>query len=164
MRPLTPQEIAAATAKRQAAIAARKASGGMTVREQRAAAKAAKAGQPAPPPRAPRPPRQPRPGRGRRARFNNGAPRVAPVSGPVFATPAPNARALKLAGLVALEAAFTQKVVELGKGVTDELRDAYAKYKKCKALALGAVANSAMQNEADTALRLAVVALVKLTY
>lgn len=160
MRPLTPQQIADAAAKRAASVAARKATGGMTVRQQRAAAKGAKANQPYTPP-APKAARAPRPRFNRRAR--HGARPVPPVqSGPVFSTPAPNTRALKLAGLVALEAAFIQKTAE--SGATPELRAAFAQYKKVKALALGAVANSSMQNEADTALRLAVVALVKLTY
>jgi hypothetical protein len=47
-------------------------------------------------------------------------------------------------------------------GITDDVRTSYATYKKLKALALGPAANSAMQTEADSALRMATAALVKL--
>lgn len=79
-----------------------------------------------------------------------------------FSTPAPNYRGLKLIALAALEDAFVVRLRE--HGITDDVRKAFAQYQKLKALALGPQSNSAMQNEADTALRMATVNLVKVTF
>jgi len=49
-------------------------------------------------------------------------------------------------------------------GITQDARDAYAKFQKLLALALGPTANAAMQTEADSALRMAAVTLVKLAF
>ena len=78
-----------------------------------------------------------------------------------FATPAPNYHGLKLAALAALEDLFVIKVRD--HGVSDDLRRAYDRYNKLKALALNPHATTTeMQNEAASALRLATVELVKL--
>jgi len=172
MRPLTPQQIADAAAKRAASIAQRKASGGMTVRQQRAAAKAAKAGQPAPPPPAPKPPKPPRAPRPqrfgrRRGRFNNfSGPRPGTVqqpTTPIFTTPKPDARALKLSALVAIEVAFQQTPRA---AVTDEMRTTWERYQKVKAMFLATPTNARQDviNEANVALRQAVLMLVKLAF
>lgn len=84
----------------------------------------------------------------------------------MFAAPKSSYRALKLAALVALEAALIQKLEEAG-GVatlTDTTRSAFALYKKVKALALGPTSSTTDQTEADSALRLATIQLVKLAY
>jgi hypothetical protein len=177
MRPLTPQQIADAAAKRAASVAARKANGGMTVRQQRAAAKAAKAGQPfvPPAPRAPRPAPAPRPFGRRRRGFGRNVSHVSTPapSGPVFTTPKPSLRPLRLAALVALEDCFKQTVAELQRGTpTQDQRDAWATYKKVKArfldtmdrLSKGASVDSGSQNEADVALRMAALTLTKLAF
>jgi hypothetical protein len=168
---LTPQQQQAAAAKRRQTAAANRANG-TSVRQQRAAAKAAKqaaaTGQPyTPPASTPRPASTssaPFGGRRRRRRTFNGFRPTPPVpQTPVFATPAPTYRALKLASLASLEETFKQKLAETG--INDEQRAAWATYKKVKALALGTTNNNiAMQNEADLALRMATIALVKLTY
>jgi len=82
----------------------------------------------------------------------------------VFSTPRPNYRALKLAALVALESVFTQKLAE--QGITDEVRSAYGTYRKLKTLALAPSASTTpeMQREADVALRMATINLVKLAF
>jgi hypothetical protein len=187
---LTPQQIAAATAKRKATAAANRAAGIPSVHAQRAAKRAAKAngGQAPPPPRqaAPPPPQAPPASahygsyasRNRRKAANANAgrgsssgsyytppvqPQAPPVNrAPLFGTPKPTHRALKLVALAALEAAFVQKLVE--KGRTPDVDDAFTKYKKIKALALGHAATAAAQNEADAALLHATVHLVKLAF
>jgi hypothetical protein len=172
MQPRTAQQIADAAAKRRATQAANKAQGLPTVRQARAAAKAAKAGQTYTPP-APKVKTAPNPYGGsrrrRRSRFNSGYAPPPPVqSGPVFTAPKPDARALKLVALVALEAAFIAKVTATG--ATDELRHSYAKYKAVKTRALSPATGSSpdlircSQNEADAALCVATIALVKLCY
>jgi len=83
------------------------------------------------------------------------------TSNPLFA-PKPSARDLKIVALAALEDATKGKLAEAG--VTQDARDAWDKYKKVKAYALGNVKSVADQNEADVALRMAVLALVKLTF
>lgn len=167
MRTLTPQELAAAAAKRRVTQAANRAAG-TSVRAQRAAAKAAKAaraaGQPfTPPPFTP--PTSPR-SRGRNSRHGFGRrPHVVVPgpSGPVFTTPAPpSSSALRLVAMAALEDVFFQKCAEVG--VTQETRDAFAKYKKIKALALGPTSSIEAKREADAALRTSVLHLVKLTF
>jgi len=167
MKPLTAQQIADAAAKRAASVAARKASGGMTVRQQRAAAKAAKAGQPftPPPPPAPKAPRPSFNG-GRRRRFGGRASFVAtpPPTGPVFSTPKPALRPLRLAALVALEDVFKQKCMDQPATVTEDVRTAFKQYQKVKNRALAPSTDVAMQNEADTALRVATLNLVKLAF
>lgn len=164
---MTPQQIADAVAKRRQTQAANLAAG-TSVRQQRAAKAAAKAGQPfvAPTPR----PVVPNPfGRRRRRRFVN--PNVPPVTvktGPVFATPKPSYRALKLAAMVALEAAMVAKLEDAGglATLTDDTRHSFARYKKIKALALGVTPTATPETrvEADSALRLATLELVKLAY
>jgi hypothetical protein len=160
MKPQTPQQIADAAAKRAASVAARKASGGMTVRQQRAAAKAAKAGQPftPPPPAAPRAPRPARPFGRRRRGFGRNVSHVSTPTptGPVFATPKPALRPLRLAALVALE--------DQPATVTEDVRTAFKLYQKVKNRALAPSTDIAMQNEADTALRVATLNLVKLAF
>jgi hypothetical protein len=163
MRTLTPQELAAAAAKRRVTQAANRAAG-TSVRAQRAAAKAAKAaraGQPFTPP--PVTPPQPR-SRGRRNRFGRRPHVHVPgPSGPVFTTPAPpSSTALRLVAMAALEDVFFQKCAEVG--VVQETRDAFAKYKKLKALALGHTSSVEAKREADAALCVSVVHLVKLTF
>jgi len=182
MKTQTPQQIADAAAKRAASVAARKASGGLTVRQQRAAAKAAKAGMPAPPPPAPRvrAPRVARPTATRRRRhfnpfagtFNAGSTtrpsNLPPANGaPIFAQPKPSLRALRLVALAAIEDAFRQFLLEHRANVTDDMRAAYAKYTKVKAIAMGglaAAANDATRNEADAALRRAALQLITLGF
>lgn len=181
MKTQTPQQIADAAAKRAASVAARKASGGLTVRQQRAAAKAAKAGMPAPPPPAPRvrAPRAARPTATRRRHFNPFAgtfnagsttrpSNLPPANGaPIFTQPKPSLRALRLVALAAIEDAFKQYLIEHRANVTDDTRAAYAKYTKVKAIAMGglaAAANDATRNEADAALRRAALQLITLGF
>lgn len=156
---MTPQQIAVAAAKRKAAIAARKASGGMTVRQQRAAAKAAKAHSttyvpPAQPRQTAPPPPPPRPAQT--------APRAASFGSKAYAQPAPTYRGLKLVALASIENAFVVRMKE--QGITQDARDSFATYQKLKTRALAPSINSATQNEADTALRIAVINLVKLAF
>jgi len=165
MKPLTAQQIADAAAKRAASVAARKASGGMTVRQQRAAAKAAKAGQPFTPP-PPSAPKAPRPRFGRRRGFGRNVSHVSTPrpTGPVFSTPKPALRPLRLAALVALEDVFKQKCMDQPATVTEDVRTAFKQYQKVKNRALAPSTDVAMQNEADTALRVATLNLVKLAF
>lgn len=81
---------------------------------------------------------------------------------PIYSAPVKTSRGLKLAALAALEDVFVQQCKE--SGVTDDARKAFAQYQKLKALAIGHTSNSAMQNEADTALRMATINLVKVTF
>lgn len=156
MAKMTPQQIAAAAAKRRATIAANRAAGIPTVRQQRAAARAAKnAGATStnwktktkttstPPP-------------------TSNVPPAASFGSKAYAAPVPTYRGQKLVALAAFESAFVLKLKE--QGITTEARDGYARYQKLKALALGNVTNSATQNEADAALRMAVIHLVKLAF
>jgi hypothetical protein len=96
-------------------------------------------------PRTPRSPRTPRPKRGQ-----------------AFATPKQSPREMKLAAVSALEDCFVTQLRD--KGVTPEARTAYDKYKKLLAVALGPISNTAMQNEADAALRMAAISLIKVTF
>jgi hypothetical protein len=82
--------------------------------------------------------------------------------GPVFSAPKPDARGVRLVALAALEDAFIVKLKETG--VTQEARDAFAKYEKVKALALAPATSPEMQTESNSALRHAVLALVKLVF
>lgn len=79
-----------------------------------------------------------------------------------YKAPQPTYRGLKLVALSALEDAFVMKLRE--QGISDDAREAYARYQKLKALALGPSVNTATQNEADTALRMSVIHLVKLAF
>jgi hypothetical protein len=155
----TAQQIADAAAKRRVTQATNRANGIPTVRQARAAARAAKAGQPFVPPT----PRQPRTtGRGRRRRFNSSTFTNPTPQAPVFSTPKPTHRAQKLIVLAALEQLFALKLAETG--ITDDVRHAYATYKKVKALALGPTSSDPARIEADSALRMATIHLVKLAY
>lgn len=103
----------------------------------------------------------------RRANRANGTtpparPRRATRGGPAFAAPAPSTRGQKLIALAALEDLFALKLRDTG--ITQDDRDAFARYEKLKALALGPTTNSAMQTEADSALRMATIALVKVAF
>lgn len=82
--------------------------------------------------------------------------------GPAFATAKPTFRGAILVALSAIEDAFFLKQAEVG--VTPEARGAFATYEKVKALALGQTSSTAAQTEADSALRMAVVHLAKLTF
>jgi hypothetical protein len=82
--------------------------------------------------------------------------------GPAFTTPKPTAQGLKLVALSALEDVFVVKLRDTG--ISPDARKAYETYKKLLALALGPVSSTAMQNEADAALRMATIALVKLAF
>lgn len=80
----------------------------------------------------------------------------------------PTPHGLKLAAMAALEDAFA---VRLGtEGISAEARDAWKQYQRVKAIAFAgshstsAALTAAQQNEAATALRLAIVALVKLVF
>jgi hypothetical protein len=159
----TPAEIAAIKARRQATAAARRAK-----KTGQPTGQTTSTGQPGQAPRV-NPFGQPTARRTRRNRYSYGVPtpRPAPVaSAPIFSTPKPNTRALKLVALVALEAAFTQKCIDAGgiKNCSDDIRNAFTKYTKIKTLALGAAINVQTQNEADTALRFATIELLKLCY
>jgi hypothetical protein len=75
---------------------------------------------------------------------------------------------LRLVALAALEDLFVCQLAQ--NGISQEARDAFKQYKKVLAHALGpvsSVASSTQQagtrNEQSTALRLAIIALVKLT-
>jgi len=82
--------------------------------------------------------------------------------GPAFTTPKPTAQGLKLVALAALEDVLVVRLRDAG--ITPEARKAFDRYQKLKALALGAVTSTAMQNEADSALRMATIELVKLAF
>lgn len=82
--------------------------------------------------------------------------------GPAFTTPPASYRGQLLVVLANVEDLFVLKLRD--KGITQDARDAFEKYKKVKALALGAASNSATQTEADLALRTAICMLVKLAY
>jgi hypothetical protein len=155
MARMTPEQIAIATAKRVAAARANRAAGIPSVRQQRAAAKAAKmAGQSYVPPTA----------------SSAYVPPVTPKAAPApafrkhggYVAPAPSYRGVKLVALSAIEDAFILFTKE--KGISQEARDTFAKYQKLKALALGNTTNSATQNEADAALRMAAIQLVKFAF
>jgi hypothetical protein len=109
-----------------------------------------------PTPRAPKAPRQ---------GANPGQKRRGARGGPAFTTPKPSLHGLKLVALSAIEDVFVTKLRD--HGVTDEARKAHATYKKLLAVAVGtshatsAALTAAQQAEADTALRLAIIALVK---
>jgi len=105
----------------------------------------------------------------RRANQANGttsAPGARPTSRQVVnqykATPAPNYRDARLVAMAAVEDAFILKVKT--DGINDEARDAYARYQKLKARALAPAINQETQNEADLALRMSVLHLVKLAF
>jgi hypothetical protein len=162
-QPRTAQQIADAAAKRRQTQAANRAAGIPTVRQARAAAKAAKAGQPYVPP-APKQPRPSNTSQSRRRRRHGYSAPAAPAkpAAPVFATPKPTYRPLQLVALAAIEDVFVVKLRD--KGITPEARIAFEKYQKLKRLALGATNNVATQNEADSALRMAIVHLVQLAF
>lgn len=82
--------------------------------------------------------------------------------GPAFATPKPKAADLKLVVLAALENAFVVKMRD--EGITPDARKAWDQYQKIKALGLGPVTSPAMQLEAATAMRMAIVNLSKLVF
>jgi hypothetical protein len=86
------------------------------------------------------------------------APPAAPLPSWVNAGPKPTTWQLKLTALVALEAVM--KEVMKPATVTDEQRKGYLIYTKCKALALGATIGP----EAESALRQATLAMIKLVY
>ena len=69
---------------------------------------------------------------------------------------------VKVVALSSLESAFILRLKETG--ITDDARHAFDKYKKLKALALAPTLNVFTQNEADTALRQAVITLVKFAF
>jgi len=106
----------------------------------------------------------------RRANQANGtttsAPGARPTSRQVVnqykATPAPNYRDARLVAMAAVEDAFILKVKT--DGINDEARDAYTRYQKLKARALAPAVNQETQNEADLALRMSVIHLVKLAF
>jgi hypothetical protein len=108
-------------------------------------------------PRAPRAPRMPR-GRGaRRHAFGQAA-----KAGPAFTAPKPSRRDMLLVALASLEDAFVVKLSETG--VTDDVRKSYDRYKKLKALALGATSTPQAANEAYAALRMSVIEVLKLAF
>jgi hypothetical protein len=183
----TPQQIAAAAAKRAATQAANRAAGIPTVRQQRAAKRAAKAAaagtsstssqssstqssssQSTPPPFTSSPFGRRRRSSTRRQRAFGTTPQP---TAPIFAQ-VPNARALKLAALVALEAAFGAKLADIsrtaprdasGKPVLpSDLVDGWETYKKLKAHAIDPRHPSPA--EAASALTIATVRLVKLAF
>lgn len=87
-----------------------------------------------------------------------------PTAGNLWGTPKPSAASQRLVVLAALEDFLAVKVAETG--ITQEQRDAWEKYKKVKttALSLRPDADTTTRNEADTALRVAAMALIRLTF
>src|SRR5262245_20038664 len=115
-----------------------------------AAAQAAANGIPPPPPR-PRAPRAPKPPK----------PQGKPNQNP-FAV-VKRANVVKFEAMAALEKAFLARLGE--QGITQEARDEWEQYKKCKAMALNLAANNtAERNVAATALRVSMIKLVKLVF
>ena len=152
---LTSQQLAAAAQKRAATRAFNRANGVPTVRQQRAAARAAKAAAQ---------------GQTHAASAASAASASSTSSSstwrprptakaPLFSTPKPNLRDLKLVVLVALEdvvkATFQNPAAR-----TQQARDAYDLYTKCKALAL----NNPNDHEAALALSKAAITLIKLVF
>jgi hypothetical protein len=88
--------------------------------------------------------------------------------GQAFATPPSTYRGVELIALSAIEDVMVVKLRDLtasnGGTIPPDIQTAYDKYLKLKTLALGNVSNSAMQAEADSALRMAIVNLVKLGF
>jgi hypothetical protein len=87
--------------------------------------------------------------------------------GPAFSTPKPTTRGLKLVVLAQLEDLVAVHFRDIG--INQEARDAFAKYQKVKTMALagsngGGALALAQQTEADSALRMAVLTLVKLVF
>lgn len=86
---------------------------------------------------------------------------AAPPPGRAFA-PKPTVDNARATVLVALEDLYALQCKETG--ITDERRECFRKYRKALAYALGPISNQAMKNEADTALRVAAIQLVKVTF
>lgn len=101
-----------------------------------------------PTPKAPRAPRAPR---------TTAAPAWVPG-----ATPRPTSQGQRLVVLAALEDFYAVRMNEIG--ITQDARDAFERYQKIKALALGPTSSAAAQTEADSALRMAAITLVKLSF
>jgi hypothetical protein len=168
MAKMTPQQIADAARKRAATQAANRAAGIPTVRQQRAAARAAKAARSSssyapPPPRATYAPPPPRP---RQTWTPPPPPPPRPAqptaSAPLFSAPVVTVRGAKLVALAAFEDVV--KATFAKGGITDAARADWATYKKLKSSAMQTAATPEMQNEADTALRMAITRLLKLAF
>jgi len=98
-----------------------------------------------------------------------------PRPGQAFSTPKPTVKNQRLEVVAQLENLFVLVCRDSGLGVGthtkggccaahDEMRKTFDTYKKTLNRAIAPSVNSATQNEADTALRLAAVALLKLTF
>lgn len=101
----------------------------------------------------------------RKANRANGGPAATSKrtrGGPAFSTPKPTYTGVRLIALAAIEDVFVMKLRD--HGITPDARKAFEQYQKVKALALGPVSSTAMQNEADSALRMAIVNLAKLAF
>lgn len=133
-----------------------------------------------PPPPPPRPAWTPPPPRPRVPPFTQAPPPPPPAAptqrpGAAFTTPKPTVRSQRQTVVVELENLFVLVCRDSGLGAGthttvgccaahDEMRKTFDTYKKTLHRALAPSANTATQNEADTALRLAAVALLKLTF
>lgn len=84
--------------------------------------------------------------------------------GPAFATALPTAAELQVQALAKLEDALVMTAQE--KGITAATEAAFAKYTKLKAVALASVTsgNMALRNEANVAMKLALIEIVKVTF
>ena len=81
--------------------------------------------------------------------------------GPVFSTPRPVLRDLQLVALAAIEDALAVKQAQ---GITDDARLAFLQLQKIKGLAFGQTNSPEAQNEADAALRTALLHAIKLAF
>jgi len=97
-----------------------------------------------------------------------GAPRAPRKSkmrgGPAFIAPLPSAAALQVQALAKLEDALVMTAQE--KGITAATEASFAKYTKLKAVALAqsATSNVALKNEANVAMKMALIEIIKITF
>lgn len=110
-------------------------------------------------PSAPRVPRQPRTTTPRAPRVPG---RRRGRGGPAFSTPKPTTRDQKLVVVSALTDLMALNIAD--KGVTPEATAGFERFQKLLALALGPCSSTAAQTEADSALRMAAIQLVKLAF
>ena len=80
----------------------------------------------------------------------------------MFSAPVTTVRGAKLIALAAFED-VVKATFQKG-GITDEARADFATYKKLKTSALATAPTKEMQNEADTALRMAITRLLRIAF
>lgn len=105
---------------------------------------------------------------GRSATTATGAPRAPRKTkmrgGPAFTTTLPTAADLQVIALAKLEDALVMTASE--KGITAATEASFAKYQKLKTMALAqsATSNLALRNEANVAMRMALIEIIKIVF